>query len=154
MLPQDASTLPAVVDALLATWRAALEVAALDVDVFDGPLGATTPASNDVLVVGLEPPTTSAEGTQEPHGMGNRLTEHFVIHSRVSSLSGDVDMKPRRDRAYAILAVLNGALKANPTLGGVCNRVFLGPELQLWQGQTPAGAVAEVSFDVSVQALL
>lgn len=154
MRSQATSSLPAVIDALLVTWRAALAGAGDATEVFDGPIGANTPAGGDVVVVGVEPPTAAAEGQQEPHGLGNRLQEDFTVHCRVSSLSGDTDMKARRDRAYAILAILTAVLKTNPTLGGVCDRVFLGRELTLWQGQITDGAVAEVAFDITGSAWL
>lgn len=154
MRAQDISSIPAVVDALLATWRAALADAGDSAQVFDGPIGAATPTSGDIVVVGVEPPTASVDAQQEPHGLGNRLVEEFTVHCRVGSLSGDTDMKPRRDRVYALLALLTAAVKANSSLGGVCDRAFLGRELNLWQGQIPEGAVAEVAFDITGTAWL
>ena len=89
------TTVPAVIDALIAAATAAMPEGA---QVVDGPRAAQELAS-DVLIVGQfsEGGTVRSSQTRAA-GLGTRPAESFAVQCILSSWSGDPGMKPRRDR--------------------------------------------------------
>lgn len=141
---------PAVVDALVARLRADL-----DCQVVDGP-----PAGQDIQkavlfvgydAIGSQSITTSVERAQ---GLGHRYTETFQIACLIDVGSGDEVAKTVRDRAHVLFAGVDAALKTDRALGGVCDLVSLGPDVEWHQVQTEEGAACGVSFSVVGQAAL
>ena len=66
---------------------------------------------------------------------------------------GELDIKAKRDRAYAILADLETAIVADPTLGGVVSSGHLLPSEQRYEPRSnEAGAYVRIVFVVSYTA--
>lgn len=153
----SSSRVPAVVDALVTRLSATLGGTAGplgDVQVLDGPRAAED-VRDDVLLVGVSGEgVSSINATTRSQGMGGRLAESFEVQCLISSLSGEPGMKQRRDRAAAVFAAVDGALRGDQTLDGVCDQVMLGPDVAWVQAQTPQGPVCEVAFTVTGQAWL
>lgn len=149
MEPRTLSAVPGVIDALTAGLATPLPAAS----IIDGPVGRRE-LKPDAVVIGIGPPTTSVDGQQVRQGLSLRANETFTLHCIASSISGDTNMKAVRDRAYALVAAVEGFLRSDPTLGGAADLVSLGEDLTLMQDQTQDGAVAEVAFDITVKAWL
>lgn len=149
------STVPAAIDALLAILRTTPALA--DVSVVDGP--PTTNAIGDRLFVGYQPGRDVAvEILQEWNAAGARTRdEAYDIACYAESRGGDLDMQPRRTRAFEVVAAVETALRATnaaptaPTLTGT----VLWAELTaggLEQLQTADGPVSGVAFTVHCRA--
>lgn len=149
------SVVPLLIDAMLDTYRAALE----GVRVSDGTGVTDDPA--DYLMVGIQDPfdstDSSANSEQDWAGVGT-----FAPRSEVGSVfcaalcwSGDTNMKTVRDRVYEIVDTV-AALHRDP------NDVSLGVPQLLWtsfgartnleQNQGDEGCYALVMFSVEFNA--
>lgn len=152
-----ASAVPAALDNLVASLRDAAGLAG--VQVLDGLPALVESLEDDCIVVGGETPEVPAvEGQQEPRGLNpRRKGERFSISCAISCWSGDNDpaaVKAVRDRAYALLDVVQDVLAGDVTLRGVLTACRLGSRVVLSQGQTPSGVEASVAFEVSCRAEL
>lgn len=141
------STVPGVLDALVALWGQALP----DVQVADGEPVAV---ADDVIVVAFtgvpdEPAVTSTRTREQLAAQPDR--ESYDVTCLASSWSGVTEFKPVRDRAYELLGSAAAALAADPTLGGRVMQARLSTE-DLIQSQTDKGAVVTVRFNVHVDA--
>lgn len=147
------STIPAVIDALLALLRARPELAA-PVEVFDGFPRRVIDNLDFVAVGGKSEPV--ADGTQAAAVLGNRRRdETYTVRVYCSSSRGTQDQKVTRDRAFALMAAAEDAIRADPTLGGRVKSAQVGGRIVLQETDADtaeAGSDAEVSFDVSVEA--
>jgi hypothetical protein len=111
------STIPAVLDALLAAVRAAMP----DVQVCDGQ--PVEDLADEVVVVGWQVErlaVTTGYSREDAGGVSDR--EVYDIAGLVSVVTGDTEMKPVRDRAYALWDLLVAELRRDQTLGGLCMR--------------------------------
>ncbi|MFI6103162.1 hypothetical protein [Streptomyces sp. NPDC051310] len=117
------SAVPAAIDALLALLQAAPELAG--VQVLDGP-PAVDMAAADFISVGWQPESDDAAQLQQrfAYAGARRRDEEFVILGWLESWTGDADIRPRRLRAFELLATLETILRATdaaptaPTLEG------------------------------------
>lgn len=135
-----------VVDALVAAFAAVPDVA-----VFDGqPFKLDSP---DVLVVGFSAGRVAVEAVQEDADLGGGRSEALSVVCLASTLRGETEMRPVRDRAIAIVDDVQAVLRDNRDLGGVVERAVLGYEMSLDQAQTDAGASATVEFTIKVTTL-
>lgn len=137
---------PALLDALYARASEALP----DWQGFDGP-----PASQivdfDLFVIGHPDfdGTAVVSDVQPTPGMGRgRFTETHEVRCILSSQSGDLSMKARRDHVHEALDALETALTQDSGLGGVVDTVTYGPSMMWAQTQTQDGATCEVAFSV------
>lgn len=140
------SAIPAVLDALVAN----LAVALPGVQILDGP--ATVEIEGDVVAVGFSADAggPAVEGTEAPAGLaGSR--EQFDVLGAASSWTGDTLIKPRRDRAFEMLAAVKAELKRDQTLNGTCTQARLQVTDYIAE-QTTKGAVVTVTFRVGVVA--
>lgn len=118
------SAVPAAIDALLEILRAAPELEG--VEVIDGP-PVDDQSEADQLCVGYQPGEgESASMVQDfAYAGARRRDEQGVINCWIDTWSGDDEVQPRRQRAFALLAVVEDVLRASdtareaPTLGGV-----------------------------------
>ncbi|GGV34200.1 hypothetical protein GCM10010182_67600 [Actinomadura cremea] len=141
------STVPAVLDALVARWTEALP----EVQVADGQPVVT---ENDLIAVGLhdvpgEPAVNSTRTIEQLAAQPDR--ESYDVSCIASSFTGAVEFKPIRDRVYELVNAAAGALAADQTLGGLVMVARLTSD-DLIQEQTEQGAVATVRFTVHVEA--
>ena len=144
------SRLPAAMDALVAAFNAAPELAG--VTVRDGP-SASQATVREVISVGY----TGAEGESDAdsqlttEGLGDPSREQFSIRCAAAALRGTTDLPAARQRAYELLSAAGAAIAQDRTLGGAVMRALVGSH-SLTQGQTADGAQAVVVFEVSCDA--
>lgn len=150
------SAAPAAIDALLAILRAAPDLAG--VRIIDGPPGVNF-TETDRIYVGWSSTGDQAVDIQQAFASaGARLRdEDASISCYIEARTGSKDMQVVRLRAFAILAVVENALRATnaapeaPTLGGA----VLWSDLTaagLDQLQTDMGALAGLAFTVHTRA--
>ncbi|GAA3077840.1 hypothetical protein [Streptosporangium carneum] len=146
-MPQTVSTVPAVLEALVAAARRVLP----GVQVVDGqPLAA----DQEIICVGFtgEPGETSVENVRTREQVTlDPDRESYEITCLVAVLRGEADAAAVRARVYEMVSILAGELATDPTLGGVCGRTQLTTE-DLAQEQTTKGAQAVVRFVITVDA--
>lgn len=149
------SRIPALIDALVAQLPALL--GANNVTVFDGYGVSNT--RRDTVMVGVDNrtaanPAFSAQSTQDPataNSQRNRDQNGAVTCAFYARRgAGANQQKAARDAVYGYLALLEGALRADPTLGIAAGGNFqaqIGDE-RLSQNQNNKGADALLVFNV------
>lgn len=146
------STVPGVLDALVAAFQGAPELEG--VRVFDGPV-VTQAAPLEALCVGFsgdpdEP--VAVQGQTQREGLAvARSREQYSVQCAASVLNGSGDISAARRRAYELYAAAGAALAADPTLARTVLSAQPGATT-LAQDQTTDGAVATVAFAVDVDA--
>ena len=144
-----ASSVPAVINAVLATITTALagQVASSGqpVSVFDGELG-TFVADEFLCIQGV------SGGRQSWATIGKtRRTESYDIDGLVRVYIGNDDQAYCRTRAYALLAFVETALDNDPSVGGVVNGSVQISPVALRMGVTDVGGrAAELEFTLAV----
>jgi hypothetical protein len=117
---------PSVYDALLTTFRV---VSGLT--VFDGPeFGLTADSVGEFVIVGGngDPDGDPGAITQAWKGLGhNSRDETGEVNCAVIVQTGDTVIKTSRDRAFVLLASLETALLADPTLGAAVTAGWMLP---------------------------
>jgi len=142
------STVPAVLDAIVAAVRAALP----GVEVWDGqPVKQT---EDDVICIAFtgEPDEAAVNSTISLEQMArDPARESYNITCLTSSWKGEADPKAVRDRAYELVDGVATALATDQTLAGLVMRAMLSTQA-FAQAQTDRGAVATVQFVIHVDA--
>lgn len=127
------SSIPTVLDALIARIGFLLP----DAQVSDGP--AVQWLNEDTIVIGWSPDRSGITVDIDREGLGGDQRERYDVACVISSVSGNTDIKPLRDRAFALYATIASDLKRHPTLNGVALSVR--PSVaDLDQAQTSDGA--------------
>lgn len=140
--------IPAAIDALVATLGAVTTT-------YDGPSALPQVWPDELVIVGgTEDPddeTVTAEydwvglGAKKRHETG-RITCALIVQR------GDIDVKANRDRAFAVLGLLEAAIVADPTLGGAVNSGWFLPEaVSFSQRQNDRGSYARIVLTVFYQ---
>lgn len=150
------SAVPGAIAALLAILRAAPALS--DVQVIDGP-PTKDMADPDFIAVGWSPDgDQSAQLVQDFNAAGARTRdEDFEITGWIDCWRGDQDFTAVRDRAFAILAIVESAIRATginpeaPTLNGAVMWAHLTGGV-LRQSFTDQGTRAALSFTVTCHA--
>ena len=154
-MPAASTTVPDAVTALLAVCTAAL--AGTGVEVIDGAPNADTPP-DEFLSVGFSRDDEDApvEGTTTDEG-NYSSSEQYRIRCLLSTARGDTAagaVAQARARCAHLHGLVAAAIRINPTLGGALTnggRADVGGWSWLY-GPTVDGVVAEVEFDVIVNA--
>ena len=149
------SRVPAAIDALLAILQAAPELS--EVAIIDGPTTINYTQKRRVYV-GWTPSAEAAVTIEQAFNAAGARTrdEAFSISCYAEARSGDTAMKDRRDEVFALLGVVETALRASnaaptaPTLNGTVLWAHLtaGDFTQV-QDQ---GSLAGLAFTVTCQA--
>lgn len=142
-----ASTIPAVLDHLLASWALALP----GVQVVDGQPLAPEP---DVVCVGFtgDPGEPAVEATEDRGQLAPGADrERYDITCLASSLKGGTDARAVRVRAFELVEAIRADLQRDLRLGGLVMSARLAV-LSLTAYQSPDGAVATVQFAVRIDA--
>ena len=137
---------PAALDAIVSALAAVPELSG--VQVVDGP--SLEWAQGDRIEVGSAADGPAAEAVEGPAGLGSRRSAVDVYCVAVS-WTGDVAVKPRRDRAYQILDAVRGELRRDQTLSGRVARAQLVSDSYV-ADQTGQGLLVAVEFTVRVDA--
>ena len=144
-----ATAIPASIDALVTATRTAVGQAA---QVLDGP--PVRNVERDLVCVGYSTQRLSAEGSQVPASMGQARSEDFDVVCSASSWSGDNATKVVRDRASALVDLVEAGLVADPRLGGAVLRAVFGDTVVLDQVQVGEGVAATIEFTVRIRAMV
>lgn len=141
------TAVPAAIDAVIAAVQTALP----GVQVFDGP--PTDDEQNERVFVGWSRNNAATYVSDALTSFQNGVTERFTIPCTAVSWSGDIDMKARRDRAFAMVAAVSAALPGSSGLAAV------NADAQIiissyTPAQTSAGTQALVDFTVTVEAYI
>ncbi|MEU2075421.1 hypothetical protein [Streptomyces sp. NPDC013489] len=147
------SAAPDAIDALFQILQAAPELAG--VQIIDGP-PIEDQSVDDQLIIGWQPGEGEAAQLQQDfaYAGARQRNEDGSIACWIDCWSGDTAIRPRRRRAFEILAVVEGVLRASdtardaPTLGGVVqwSQAAAGT---LRQAASDQGARASVGFTVT-----
>ncbi|AGW41299.1 hypothetical protein O159_12200 [Leifsonia xyli subsp. cynodontis DSM 46306] len=148
-----ASTIPVVIDALIASFGTALG----DSNVFDGT-GVTDNTLTDYVLVGVADPdgdsiTESATSQQSWPWLGHAVRdETVVVHCVAVSWNGDGVAKTARDSVFNMLGTVTTAIQDNPSYG-VSGVLYVQgvTSMSLHQLQDENGAIAFLPFDVTVR---
>lgn len=123
-------------------------------EVHDGPIVATTAATDYVVIGGTEDPDDEPSSFDQTwNGLGARgKVETGEVTCAVLVGTGGEDVKVARDRALVIVGEIETAVRADPTLGGVLSAgwclVSGGRHVQRLNSQ---GLYVRVLFTVSYQ---
>lgn len=142
-----ASTIPAVLDALLASWAVALP----GVQVVDGQPLTVEP---DIVCVGFTglPGERSVEATEDRGQLATGADrERYDVYCLASSLKGETDARAVRVRAFELVEAIRADLQRDPRLGGLVMSARLAV-LGLEAEQTKDGATASLLFTVRIDA--
>lgn len=131
------------------------------VTVYDGPAPTQPNIGESYALVGNDgdptnPDTDAASTDRDWSSLGNRwVQETGEVVCCVAATSGDTDITVVRARAFALFALLEAALLADPTLGGLTfGEPASIPSTRLRQTQNSQGCAARLVFVVRYQALL
>lgn len=150
------SAVPAAIDALLAILSA--EEGLSGVRVLDGPPTGDM-SDEEYVAIGWQPDSEDAvQMVQDFNAAGARTRdEDFTILCWLDTWTGDSDVRARRARAFALLAVIEDAIRASgasptaPTLSGTVLWAHLTGAL-LKQANTDQGVRAGITFTISCRA--
>lgn len=140
------SAVPAAIDALVAATQTALP----STQVFDGP--PTDDEQNERVFIGWNRsrPVTDVF-TDDPVTFDSAVTERFTIPCTAVSWSGDIGVKARRDRAFAMVQAINDALPASTGMKTI-NADARVTVAAYTPEQTSVGTQVLVDFTVHVEA--
>lgn len=142
------TAIPEVLDALVTRWRTAQDLSGLRPDqVHDGP--PTTYVGNEGVAVGASRNDNAIEFAQSATDVAGGQADRFRVTCQAWSSSGDIAMKPRRDRVDAIIDALDSHLAVDRTLGGAVSTAWIvgGAFIQ----EQNRGALVIAEFSVSVR---
>lgn len=151
------SAIGEVVPALVGVFTTAL--AAEPTKVYGGPKPTSANAREYVLVAfNPEPDGNGVETEQDISDLGNRwVDEQGTVQCSVTCWSGSTDPAPLLARCDTLLDLLDAALVADPTLGGVIYAGYFARILgaaSLRQESTADGAIVRLGFTVTYSTLL
>lgn len=146
------STIPQVIDALLAKF------AAVSIVAYDGAVTTLTPESRDYVCVGASDPegedfAEAASSTQEWAWLGHmQRDETLTVHCVAVSWSPEGNQKATRDSVFTQVQTVTDAIQSDPSFGvsGVLYVVGL-TSVTLRQLRGPNGAISLLPFDIQVR---
>lgn len=150
------SALPAALSQLVEIFRAAPGLA--EAQISDGPPVADQ-SGRDLIAVGWRPGDEPAAELQQEfaYAGGRRRNEDLSIGCWLDTWSGDADFPTTRARAFALLAVIETAIRntdATPDAAGLNGAVQWGhlTSGSLSQNLTDQGAEVGIAFTISCRA--
>lgn len=145
-----ASTTPAAMDRLVTVFTSADGMPSGA--VLDGPVPADLNLTEAVSVGYSGDEAATVEGDLTGEGLTLAPDrEQYTVQCAVWVVNGTDDIAAARTRAYELLAVARQALIADHTLGGLVMMARLS-SVSLTQSQTAQGAIAQITFGVTVDA--
>jgi hypothetical protein len=146
------STIPEVLDALAAKWKADPPVGLRPDQVFDGPPAGGYVGTEGVSVGATFDDDDVVAFTRPIADLRGGAREQYTVTCLTWCGSGDTSTKPRRDRVDAILEALEQSLAADLTLGGLVSRVWM-TSGAFQQRQTGRGVLVTAQFQLDVTRL-
>lgn len=152
-----AHQIPATIDALVALWSVAPQLAythkqaTVQMPVVDGPPLAE-PDDPRVLYVGVASQyVTGGAQDRMRHGYGGRRTDRVEIACQLQVWSGDTDMAEQRSTAFAVFDLLDQILTIHRDLGGVVDWARI-TRCAYQADQSTDGAGVAIDFTVQAEA--
>jgi hypothetical protein len=153
------SQLPEFIDALYTT---AFGVLSATTTVVDGPPLSWDPlvtiqgaSLGQFLFIGAHPDDdSSAIGQQDRNTMGSSRDERIDVYCTVYAVSGDQVAKANRDAAFALVGMLEQAIRVDQTLGGQVATSRISNVDRVDQTQNDTGSDCTVIFTVTGKAFL
>jgi hypothetical protein len=148
-----ASSVPAVIAALVTAFRTSASLGLAGVPVRDGP-ELTQESGLEAVAVGYtgDQAEDVVTGAASPEGLAVLPDrERYAVTCTVEVTDPGSDITAARVRAYALHAACGAAIAVDHTLGKVALRASLGIG-SLQQQQTSNGALARVVFPVNIDA--
>lgn len=146
------SSIPEVLDALVAKWRDSPPAGLRPDQVFDGPPAAGYVGTEGVAVGASLDDDDVVAFTRAIADLRGGAREQYPVTCLIWCGSGDTATKARRDRVNAILEALEQGLAADLTLGGQVSRVWL-TSGAFQQRQTGRGALVTAQLELDVTRL-
>lgn len=146
------SRAPAIIDALVALCEAAPGLT--EVTIHDGPQPTSDPLKAVVTIGwdGDEDNDQAVDASQEWAGLGAKAKdESLLVTCAALAWHGETTTKPVRDRAYELVAVVEDALRADPSLGFPPPTVVALSTGNAYQRQLQSGAQCRVVFTIAVR---
>lgn len=147
------SRAPVVIDALVGLFDA--DPVLDGVKVVDGPIVTNDPLPEAVFVGYDGNPEGDGEAVdfrQEWASIGQRAKdETFTVTCAVVVWRGSTEVKPIRDRAFALLAAIENSLRADPSLGQPPPTIVAFASGSLVQSQRQSGVEVRIPFQIAVQ---
>lgn len=154
------SSVPAVIDALLAGLRARPSLQGSDVVISDGMPTESLVGKRILTVGGKDEPTV--EGSQSWGSLGlSQRAEEYTVRMYAATLLGSVDQRAAREIVLDLYEEVAEFVHGDPSLGNLLNgegaevsdfRVMgHHPDLRDDDGNPVGGRWAEVAFDVRVR---
>lgn len=142
-----ASAIPAAIDGILAALRDAPGLAG--VQIIDGPTTADVPG--DVIAIGLAPDDLEINAR---HTVAGLLTgqQEFDVMCLARSWSGSTNLKPRRDRAFALVSAVQAALDTDRSLGEAVTQARISSVIYIPAQIASQGALVTVVFHIQIDA--
>lgn len=151
-----ASAIPAVIDALVASFTAAMPPET----VFDG-YGLTEAEPEQYVIVGCQDADSdvideAASSTQGWAWLGHVARDELIQVKCVAvGWNGDADIQAARNNAFGALKMITDAIENDPSLGVNASTWVTGiTSTVLRQAQSAMGATATLSFDIEVRSRL
>lgn len=155
------SRIPAATDALVAVLTSAIGTTT---NVVDGPplnwegvtIAQGSVSESSFLFIGSIPDSdVSAEGTQDFNAAGAvSRDEQFTVYCTAFVWAGDLVVKTVRDAAFAIVAQVEQAIRADPTLNAAVLYSRMSGVTAVAQRQGEDGTDCTVTFTVAARAYL
>lgn len=141
---------PAAIDALKTAIEARANIVADKVKVFSADPGDAAPANEYIALLNIEGAQAYATW-----GTNTREDDYQIIGGVFARKpgAGETPIKAARDRAGALLAEVEAALRGSPNLGGVVMLAQM-RDFELHQLAISQGRVAIIDFQVGVRARL
>jgi hypothetical protein len=146
------STIPEVLDALAALWKASPPAGLRPDQVFDGPPAGGYVGTEGVAVGASLDDDDVVAFTRSIADLRGGPREQYPVTCLAWCGSGDTETKPRRDRVVAILEALEASLDADLRLGGLVSRAWLSSGA-FQQRQTGRGVLVTAQFQIDVTRL-
>ena len=144
----SSSLIPSCIDALVA-----LLDPLLSIEVYDGPVQQNLP--KQALLIGATADTEGAvvEFEQDWAGLGHvSRNETFEIPCFLFVRDGSNELSTFRTEVFGSFAIIEAALRANPTLGIATNTIRAHITGTVYsQPRTPDGVVCSIRFIVNVE---
>lgn len=141
------STIPAVLDAIIAAWSTA--PALTGVAIVDGQ--PVTGLEDDAIIVGYTEEETGVDSALADDLAGRMET--YDVTCVVSVWHGDTAMAPMRTRAFEVLSAAADALATDPGVAAAAARTHVRART-VNQTQSRWGAKVDITFAVHVDAFV
>lgn len=157
MTPHLTTRVPQVIDGLLSILGSRDLIHNENVQVLDGPALNLDMIQKDSICVApgtIDQPGVLVTYAEQTSFGRTAYVEQVEVTIALASQSGNVAMKPRRDRVTALLGELQAGLTDNQVRVGAWDSITLGPEAVWHPVLSPQGATCAVGVTVVAKSII